>query len=185
MAIAPGSYTFGPSNARLTVRTGKAGVAAKAGHNLLIEARDWEATLELGGQDNESRIALRVDTGALEVLEGTGGVQALTEDDKRSIAQTINEEVLKGAIVEFRSRAVELGVAGLSADGELELMGQRHPLAVTLSLEGSGRLTGTTRFKQSDWGIKPYTTLFGTLKVADEVEVAVEAQLGQEEERHG
>jgi hypothetical protein len=31
--------------------------------------------------------------------------------------------------------------------------------------------------KQSDWGIKPYSTLFGALKVVDEVEVALEASL--------
>jgi hypothetical protein len=29
---------------------------------------------------------------------------------------------------------------------------------------------------QSEWGMKPYSALFGTLKVADDVEVAVEAR---------
>ena len=31
--------------------------------------------------------------------------------------------------------------------------------------------------KQSDWGIKPYSGLFGTLKVSDEVEVVAEGSL--------
>jgi hypothetical protein len=31
--------------------------------------------------------------------------------------------------------------------------------------------------KQSDWGIQPYSGLFGTLKVKDEVEVVGEASL--------
>ena len=31
--------------------------------------------------------------------------------------------------------------------------------------------------KQTDWKIKPYSALFGTLKVADEVEVAVDARV--------
>jgi hypothetical protein len=43
---------------------------------------------------------------------------------------------------------------------------------------GDGSLTGTAVVKQSDWGMKPYSTLFGTLKVVDEVEVAIEALLG-------
>jgi hypothetical protein len=30
--------------------------------------------------------------------------------------------------------------------------------------------------RQSDWGMKPYSALFGTLKVADEVEVSVETE---------
>ena len=35
-------------------------------------------------------------------------------------------------------------------------------------------LTGSATVKQSDWGMKPYSALFGALKVADEVEVAFE-----------
>jgi hypothetical protein len=31
--------------------------------------------------------------------------------------------------------------------------------------------------KQSAWGMKPYTTLFGTLKVADDVEVSLDGKL--------
>jgi hypothetical protein len=32
--------------------------------------------------------------------------------------------------------------------------------------------------KQTDWGMKPYSTLFGALKVVDEVEVSLDARLG-------
>ena len=32
--------------------------------------------------------------------------------------------------------------------------------------------------KQTDWRIKPYSALFGTLKVADVVEVAIDASRG-------
>ena len=42
----------------------------------------------------------------------------------------------------------------------------------------SRRLTGTAVVTQSDWGMKPYSALFGTLKVADEVEVAVDTRGG-------
>ena len=31
--------------------------------------------------------------------------------------------------------------------------------------------------KQTDWGIKPYTTLFGALKVADEVIISFDGEL--------
>ena len=40
-----------------------------------------------------------------------------------------------------------------------------------------GAITGGVTIKQSDWGMKPYSALFGTLKVLDEVEVEVEARL--------
>ena len=43
----------------------------------------------------------------------------------------------------------------------------------------NGRLTGTAALTQSDWGIKPYSALFGTLKVQDEITVEVDAELPQ------
>jgi polyisoprenoid-binding protein YceI len=60
--------------------------------------------------------------------------------------------------------------------GELEIAGTTRPVEFALAVEGS-HLTGGATFKQSDWGIKPYTTLFGALKVADEVKVTVDAEL--------
>ncbi len=102
----------------------------------------------------------------------------LGDDDKAGIEQTIDEEVLKRTAIEFRSSALELGPdgTGASVHGELELAGTRHPISFELRSE-DGRLTAHATVKQSDWGIKPYSALFGTLKVADEVEVGIEASL--------
>jgi len=177
MNIPPAAYTFGPGNARLTIRTGKTGAAAKAGHNLVIEAGDWQATLEVSEDPEGSSVTLSVNSSSMRVIEATGGIQALGEDDRRSIEQTIDEEILKRMPIAFRSSRVQLSDTTLAGEGELELAGRHHPVAFTLALDGDGRLSGTTTVKQSDWGIKPYSTLFGTLKVVDEVEVAVEASL--------
>ena len=69
---------------------------------------------------------LDADATSLRVREGTGGMQALGDEDKASIEQTIDEEVLKGQAIRFRSTAVE--VAGTAADsrcnGELTLSGE-------------------------------------------------------------
>ena len=40
-----------------------------------------------------------------------------------------------------------------------------------LSLAPDGGIAAATVVKQSDWGIKPYSALFGALKVKDEVEI--------------
>ena len=40
-------------------------------------------------------------------------------------------------------------------------------------------MTGAAVVKQTEWGMKPYTALFGTLKVADEVRVEIDAGLPQ------
>jgi len=163
---------LGPENGRLTVKTGRTGAAAKAGHNLLIEVTAWEATLE------ESSLVLSVDPASLRVLEGTGGMQALGDDDRASIAQTIDDEVLERQPIEFRSTSVQADGGRIGVEGELTLGGTTRPLAFDLAL-ADGRLAASVVVKQSDWGIAPYSTLFGTLKVVDEVEVALDATLPQ------
>jgi hypothetical protein len=50
-------------------------------------------------------------------------------------------------------------------------------VAFHLDAGAEGRITGRAVLRQTDWGIKPYSALFGTLKVTDEVEVAVDARL--------
>jgi hypothetical protein len=64
-------------------------------------------------------------------------------------------------------------------EGELELAGRRRPIAFDLNAGSDGALEGTATVKQSSWGMKPYSTLFGTLKVLDEVTVEISAQLAQ------
>ena len=166
---------LGPENARLTVHTRKGGAAAKAGHDLVIEVTSWEGTLDFGDQ---TTIMLRADARSMRVREGSGGMTSLGDDDKANIEQTIDAEVLKGTPIEFRSTACELSPEGdrMRVSGELELAGRRAPVTFELSLNG-GRISGSATVKQTDFGMKPYSALFGTLKVLDEVQVAVDARL--------
>ncbi|MET0925854.1 MAG: YceI family protein, partial [Solirubrobacterales bacterium] len=98
------------------------------------------------------------------------------DDDKAGIRQTIDDEVLEGTPIEFRSTRLELGDP-IRVEGELELCGERRPIAFELKPAGDGRLTGTAVLRQSEWGMKPYSALFGALKVADEVEVTLEGRI--------
>lgn len=168
------TYRLGPDDGTLSVRTQRTGAAAMAGHNLLIHVTAWEATIALG---DDTSVALDADGSSLRVQEGSGGVQALQDDDKENIRQTIDDEVLHGQTIAFRSTAVKPGGAGLRVDGELTLNGETRPLGFDLALTADGRLEASAVVKQSDWGMKPYTGLFGALKVVDEVEVAIEATL--------
>ena len=165
--------TLGPGDGALTVRTGKTGAAAKAGHNLLIEVTSWQGMLDLEG----GSMALTADSSSLRVLEGTGGIQALGDDEKASIKESIDKDVLKCCTVAFESSSVARDGDSVTVVGELDLLGTRNALSFDLVLEGDGHLTGRARIKQTDWNIKPFSALFGTLKVADEVEVAIDARL--------
>jgi YceI-like domain len=169
--LMPAAQRFGPDNATLTVRTFRSGAAAKAGHDLLIEVGSWEAALDPAS----GTVTLMADAGSLRVIEGSGGIQELDAGDKAGIEKTIEDEVLMGTVIEFRSTEVELAADGSGrVRGELELAGERHAIGFELVAQ-DGRLTGSAVVKQSDWGMRPYSALFGTLKVADEVEVAMVA----------
>jgi hypothetical protein len=177
MSITPGVFKLGPDNATLSVRTGRRGAAAKAGHDLLIEVGAWEATLEFDDASGRSAIDLTADAGSLRVLEGTGGLQALGDDDKLIINKTIDEDVLKGTAIRFRSSGVDVNDRRMTVQGELEFAGKQGPIAFELAVDEDGRLAGRATLTQTDWGIKPYSALFGTLKVADEVVVEIDASL--------
>ena len=172
-----GSYILAPVNGTLLVRTGRTGAAAKAGHDLVIEVTDWKATLEVGEDPAQTWLALDADAASFRVREGKGGMQALGEDDKTSIRRTIDDEVLKGNAIKFRSTevATDADWGRISVRGDLTLVGRSHPVAFDLLIGGDGRLSASAVVRQTDWGIKPYSTLFGALKVADEVEVTFDA----------
>ena len=162
--------TLGPADGTLTVRTGKGGAISKVGHDLVLEVGRWEGTL------TPQRVELTADARSLRVVSGSGGATPLGAGEKAGIAQTIDEKVLRGGTIAYRSSAVSERADGYDVEGELDLLGVTHPIGFALSLDGD-HLTGSARLKQTDWRIKPYTALFGTLKVADELEVAIDAIL--------
>src|SRR4051794_27412367 len=120
-------YRLGPEDGTLTVRTKRSGAAAMAGHNPLIEGTSWEATIEVGA---DTSVVLEADSGSLRVREGSGGMQALQDEDRENIEQTIDDEVLEHEPISFRSTEVRpvTDGAGLRVEGELTLNGKTHPL---------------------------------------------------------
>jgi polyisoprenoid-binding protein YceI len=175
--IPTSTHRLGPSDGVLSLRTGRTGKAAKAGHDLVIHVSSWNATLEVGEDPAATTIQLDGDGGSLRVHEGHGGLKALTENDKADIAKTIDDEILKKQGVSFRSTRVLPSGSGYAVQGDLTLVGTTRPIAFDLAVADNGALTASVVVDQTQWGIKPYSTLFGALKVADRVEIRLEARL--------
>ncbi len=176
MSIQAGTYTLGPDNATLRVKTGRHGAAAKAGHDLVIVVKSWDATLDVADDPAASSVSLTADATSLHVLEGVGGLQALGDDDKADIRKTIDKDVLKKKAIEFTSTSVSGGDAGLTVKGDLQMGGKSKPVDFVVTGDGTS-IKGSATLNQSDWGIKPYSALFGALKVNDDVTVEVDGTL--------
>lgn len=177
--IQPGTHRLGPDNATLLVRTGRGGAAAKAGHDLQIEVTAWEATLEIGEDIEATNMQLTADSSSLRVQKGTGGMKPLGDDDKANIHQTIDDEVLERADIVFRSSEVSSAAdgGGLSVQGDLTLAGKTQPIDFELAIGDDGSLGATAVVTQTRWGMKPYSALFGALKVLDDVDVVLDGHL--------
>ena len=159
--------------------TGRTGAAAKAGHDLVLHVTAWQATLEVADDPDATSVELTADATSLRVHSGTGGIQPLGDDDKSGIQQTIDDEVLKRGDIEFRSTAArgEADGSRISVEGELTLLGSTQPITFDLAISADGALSATAVVTQTSWGMKPYSTMFGALKVADEVEVVLDGHL--------
>ena len=180
MTLPTGTHNLGPDNASLQVRTYREGVAAKAGHDLIIEVTRWDAAVTVADDPAAWAIELNADPRSLEVREGLRGVKPLTDKDRVEIRKTIDEKVLGGSPIRFRSSGVRRDGdgAGLTVDGELTMAGNTRPITAQLSVEDGGAISGTIPVTQSEWGIKPYRGFLGALKVRDDVEVVIAAKLG-------
>jgi polyisoprenoid-binding protein YceI len=172
VSLRAGIYELGPDTASLVVKTYREGLAAKAGHDLIIEVRQWGATLEVGEDLSHSSLQLHADARSLYPREGLRGVKPLTDKDRDEVRKNIDEKMLGGEPISFRSSAMEAAGGGrLSVRGELTIRGQTRPASLELSVGADGHVAGTAQLLQSEWGIKPYRGLMGALRVRDSLEV--------------
>ena len=162
---------LGPDNATLSVHTKRGGAAAKAGHDLELHVTRWEAALDLDAGTAE----LSADGSSLRVQRVTGGMQKLGGEDKDNIQQTIDDDVLQKQNITFRSTSISGNDGHYRVDGELTLSGSTQPLSFDLRVD-DGAVHAVATVTQTRFGMKPFSALFGTLKVLDDVEVQLQSR---------
>jgi YceI-like domain len=177
VAFRAGRHRVGGDDGTLQVRTYREGLAQKVGHDLIIDVGQWEAAAEVREDGTLAAVQLDADPRSLQVRDGLHGLKPLTDKDRGDILKTIDEKILGGRPIVFRSTAVEPGNGALTVRGELELAGTRRPASFELTAAADGRVHGTLPVTQSEWGIKPYRGMMGALKVRDTVEVILDVPL--------
>ena len=183
MAAITGNFKLGPDNGRVVLKTSRAGLAAKAGHDLTIEITRWSAQIEVPdeaeGGVTAATVSAEFDLGSLEVRQGTGGAKPLTDRDRGEIRKTMAGIIGTGTASFTSSRIVRVGSTGGAIEGTFTLNGQSEPVRLQVSEPGPGRYRGTATVVQTALGIKPYVGFFGALKLRDEVGVEIEVDLSQ------
>jgi polyisoprenoid-binding protein YceI len=180
-SILGGTYAFGPADGSLLVKVFKEGVAAKMGHNLVFEVKNWNAKAVVDSHDpSATSIEATAEVPSFSIIDATGGAKALGRSDMADIKKNIEEKVLdtrRFPTVSFRTTGVA-SVNGETAtlNGDLTIKGTSRPVQVKLALSG-GRAKATFTVIQSSWGIKPFSAMMGALKVKDSVEIELEVPL--------
>jgi polyisoprenoid-binding protein YceI len=186
MADITGTFELGPGDGRVLVKTGREGLAARAGHDLTIEITRWSAQLTVpdaeGGGIAAATLTAEVDLGSLTVREGTGGAKPLTDRDRRDIEGQARKILGDGAQASFTSAKIIPSSSGGSAangaiEGTLTLHGTSRPLRLQVIGPAPGQFRGSATVRQTDFGLTPYSGFFGTLKLKNEVAVEFEVTI--------
>jgi polyisoprenoid-binding protein YceI len=187
MADITGTYELGPGDGRVLVKTGREGLAARAGHDLTIEITRWSAQVTVpdaaDGGVAAATLTAELDLGALAVREGTGGAKPLTDRDRKDIqgsARKLLGEAAKASFASSRvipSSAPSGASAGGAIEGTLTLLGRTRPLRLQVTSPGPGHFRGSATVRQTDFGITPYSGFLGALKIKDEVAVEFDIRI--------
>jgi polyisoprenoid-binding protein YceI len=158
----------------MTVRVYKSGVLSALGHDHEIAAPISSGTVDT----NDKRVELRVKSADLKVQD-----HGASDKDREQIQSTMSGpevlDVQKYPDIEFHSTSAESAGAGAwKVQGDLKLHGQSSPVTVDVH-EAGGHYTGASRFKITDFGMKPIKVAGGSIRVKDEVRIEFDIQLAR------
>jgi hypothetical protein len=199
MALQAGRHPLGISQGRIILHTYRDGLAAQAGHDLVLEVARWsgEITVADGRVAGDAAasdpvagdlvasdpvpegLEVRVDLGSLTVREGTGGLKPLTDKDRRDIAHNARKELAADRYPEatFTASRIVPGENGGMIEGTLTLHGTSRPLRLEITRTGPDKYRANTSIVQSAYGIKPYSAFLGALRLRDAVDVEADIDL--------
>jgi hypothetical protein len=194
MAANGGRHQLGPESGRLTLRTYRSGLAAQAGHDLTIDVIRWRADIDAparnftaaapavpnpaGPHSGNAPGALNatIDLTSLAIREGRGGLVPLTDRDRRDILGQARKQLDTGRYPEATYSATTFtpdSSGSGTINGTLTLHGQSRPLRLQVARTGDGQYRATGTVVQTQFGIKPYSGMFGALKLRDDVEIEI------------
>ncbi|MGZ4526720.1 MAG: YceI family protein [Mycobacterium sp.] len=172
-------WSLDASDGELLLGTGVRGRAARMGHRLTIAMTRWHATVSWAGPE-PATVQLVVETDSFEVLRGDGGVKGLSAPEKALVRSNALKSLDAGRFPEIRfaARVIDKTGDGYRLTGELEVRGKSRDHVIELRIEDLGdawRMSTESTVRQTEYGIKPYSLLMGSVQIADDVSVSFTA----------
>ena len=149
------------------------------GHRLTIAMKRWRASVDWSGAKPVSA-ELVVDVDSFEVLRGEGGVKGLSAPEKALVKSNALRSLDAGHYPEIRftATAIDKTDDGYRLAGPLDIRGKSQDHVIDLrtdDLDDSWRMSAESVVRQTDYGVKPYSLLMGSVRVADEVSLSFTA----------
>jgi polyisoprenoid-binding protein YceI len=172
-------WTINPADGELLLHTGVTGRAARMGHRLAIAMTRWRATVNWADSRPVSAV-LAVETDSFDVLRSEGGVKGLSGPEKALIRSNALKSLAASRFPEIRysADAIEKADDGYRLTGALQIRGVSREQVIDLHTEDLGdswRMSVESTIRQSDYGIKPFSLLMGSVQVADDVSLSFSA----------
>jgi polyisoprenoid-binding protein YceI len=176
-------WTIDASDGELLIRTGVAGRAARMGHRLTVAMTRWQATVGWAGAEPASA-ELTVEADSFDVLRGEGGVKGLSGPEKALVKSNALKSLDAGRYPEIRFTAdtIDKTDQGYRLTGKLHIHGKSREHVIELRTEDLGeawQMSAESSVRQTDYGVKPYSLLMGSVRVADEISVSFTAVHGK------
>ncbi|HEX4256444.1 MAG TPA: YceI family protein [Streptosporangiaceae bacterium] len=130
--------------------------------------------------DRAAALDATIDLTSLAIREGRGGLMPLTDRDRRDILGQARKQLDTGRYPEASYTATTFtpdAGGGGAIDGTLTLHGQSRPLRLQVARTGDGQYRASGTVVQTQFGIKPYSGMFGALKLRDDVEIEITVTL--------
>ncbi|MBI5115070.1 YceI family protein [Candidatus Poribacteria bacterium] len=175
-------YVIDPAKSELVVRLFRGGVAAAFAHNHVIRATDFSGGTSFD-PEFPSATSMSVETRAdsLQVDEPAvrqkyGLTEVVSDKDRKKIQATMESaeqlDVARFPKMKFQSTKVEKESDGkYIVSGELTIHGVKRSVSFPVTVSDKGeelRGQASLRFKQSDFGIKPFSIMLGAVRNEDE-----------------
>ncbi|MCV7195144.1 YceI family protein [Mycobacterium angelicum] len=172
-------WTLDSTAGELLLHTGVAGRAASMGHRLTIAMTRWRATVRWAGAEPIAA-ELAVEVNSLEVLRGEGGIKGLSGPEKGLVRANALRSLDAGRYpdIRFVAAAIDKAADGYRLSGTLHIRAASREHVIDLRTDDVGdswRMTAQSTVKQSDYGVKPYSLMMGSLRVTDDVDVSFTA----------